>query len=330
MRTDVSPLIMHVDQRILREFEARAKFPLTERNLVFLARIGSHSHGTYVPPEDPQAIDDVDYMGVVIPPPERVFGLVEYEGTNFMLDELDVVFYSFSKFVRLLVKSNPNVLGTLWLRNEDYVYQSHGMSELTINRELFSSKQAHTAFAGYADGQLKRMTHFNQALLDEYTRAVHTIERDCGLTVREVLEADEHKLKHLYEQHFRFVTLEGLRRFKGLHRQHFSGYMGEKRKRLVEKHGYDCKNAAHLIRLLRMCVEFLDTGVMNVYREHDGDHIRAIKAGKFSLEDVKQEAEALFEQTRVARDRSSLPDAPQLQYIEEMLVDITLDAWSLA
>jgi predicted nucleotidyltransferase len=32
----------------------------------------------------------------------------------------------------------------------------------------------------------------------------------------------------------------------------FQGYMGERRKRLVEQFGYDTKNAAHLIRLLRM------------------------------------------------------------------------------
>jgi len=32
----------------------------------------------------------------------------------------------------------------------------------------------------------------------------------------------------------------------------YQGYMGDKRKKLVSKYGYDCKNAAHLIRLLNM------------------------------------------------------------------------------
>ena len=36
------------------------------------------------------------------------------------------------------------------------------------------------------------------------------------------------------------------------------GYMGAKRKELVAKHGYDTKNAAHLIRLLRMGIEFMN------------------------------------------------------------------------
>lgn len=39
--------------------------------------------------------------------------------------------------------------------------------------------------------------------------------------------------------------------------------MGEKRKQLVAKHGYDTKNASHLIRLLRMGMEFLTVEEIN-------------------------------------------------------------------
>jgi predicted nucleotidyltransferase len=44
----------------------------------------------------------------------------------------------------------------------------------------------------------------------------------------------------------------------------FKGYMGDKRKALVERYGYDTKNAAHMIRLLRMGIEFLRDGELNV------------------------------------------------------------------
>ena len=40
----------------------------------------------------------------------------------------------------------------------------------------------------------------------------------------------------------------------------YQGYMGAKRKELVDKFGYDVKNACHLIRLLNMGYEFLLTG----------------------------------------------------------------------
>ena len=52
------------------------------------------------------------------------------------------------------------------------------------------------------------------------------------------------------------------------------GYMGEKRKRLVEKFGYDTKNASHLIRLLRMGMEFLVDGELHVEREDAKELLR--------------------------------------------------------
>lgn len=42
--------------------------------------------------------------------------------------------------------------------------------------------------------------------------------------------------------------------------------MGQKRRELVRRVGYDAKNAAHLIRLLRMGIEFLTEGTLHVER----------------------------------------------------------------
>jgi hypothetical protein len=66
----------------------------------------------------------------------------------------------------------------------------------------------------------------------------------------------------------------------------FAGY-GDKRKQLVLRHGYDSKNAAHLIRLLRMCVEFMKNGELVVSRP-DAAELLDIKAGKWTLEQVKR------------------------------------------
>jgi predicted nucleotidyltransferase len=320
---------MTIDARILREFEARAGFTFAPNNTVFLAMIGSHSHGTYVPPEDPQAIDDVDYMGVVVPPPQLQLGLQTWEHCQFQVDELDVVIYSLQKFIRLLLKSNPNVLGTLWLRPADYVVTSVWSDDLIRQRHIFSSLHAYSAFIGYAHGQFERMIHFNQALTEEYTGRREEIEKR-GWAIRDVLEADDAKLKFIAND--TSLQVEFLRRFKGLHRQHFSGYMGEKRKRLVAKYGYDCKNAAHLIRLMRMCIEFLETGQLNVYRTRDAEHIKSIKAGRFSLEEVKGEAMMLFEQAKHAKDANyaKLLPEPWTAGAESLLINMTFQAWGFA
>lgn len=101
----------------------------------------------------------------------------------------------------------------------------------------------------------------------------------------------------------------------------FKGYMGEKRRRLVEQHGYDTKNAAHLIRLLRMGIEFLRDGELNVQR-YDATELLAIKHGEWPLERVKSEAERLFRRAEEVCDRSTLPVRPDRDAINELCVEI--------
>ena len=107
-------------------------------------------------------------------------------------------------------------------------------------------------------------------------------------------------------------------------------YMGAKRKELVERYGYDCKNAAHSVRLLRMGIEFLETGELNVYRAKDADELRAIKRGLWTLDEVKSEVDRLSDRIARARDQSPLPDEPDTQTAEKLLVRITQEVWGAA
>jgi len=99
------------------------------------------------------------------------------------------------------------------------------------------------------------------------------------------------------------------------------GYMGQKRKALVEKFGYDTKNAAHLIRLLRMAIEFLGDGRMQVSRP-DAKELLQIKAGAWSLEKVKKEAEELFKLSKEAFVRSKLPSEPNRRDVNQLCVNV--------
>jgi len=105
----------------------------------------------------------------------------------------------------------------------------------------------------------------------------------------------------------------------------FKGYMGEKRKALVEKFGYDTKNAAHLIRLLRMGIEFLVEGELHVQRK-DSSQLLEIKRGEWELERVKAEADRLFKLSEESFIRSSLPQQPDTEAINQLCVDIVKTA----
>jgi len=127
--------------------------------------------------------------------------------------------------------------------------------------------------------------------------------------------------KHIYHSYVGYANGQ-------LHRMTHAackGYMGEKRKRLVEKYGYDCKNGSHLIRILRMGIEFLTDGELHVLR-NDAQQLLEIKAGEWSLEKVKEEAEKLFELAKTAYVQSHLPVKSDHVEVNQLCVDIA-ECW---
>jgi uncharacterized protein len=131
-----------------------------------------------------------------------------------------------------------------------------------------------------------------------------------------------------------FVGKHVYRSFTGyaysqLHRMEhfvFEGYMGSKRKAIVEKFGYDTKNAAHLIRLLRMGIEFLTDGELYVERE-DAPQLLDIKKGKWTLDQVKTESDRLFKLAEEAYVRSMLPKDVDHNAVNNLCIDVIETAW---
>jgi len=162
------------------------------------------------------------------------------------------------------------------------------------------------------------MEAFDLERMAEYEALTKLIRSRGPLT--EVLEADAAKLAHL-ARHWE-LSLDLLNQFRQLHRQHFSGYMGERSKAMVRKYQYDVKNAAHLIRLLRMGIEFLETGQLQVFRTSDAEELKRIKQGGWTLDQVKEQAEQLFGRIKEARVRSPLPSEPDEIAANALLTEI--------
>lgn len=229
-------------------------------NLVLLGYRGSIAHNMYVPRTEPNGIDDIDLMGVFLAPVDHYIGIKQVKETKEKyVDEYDLVHYEYIKYIRLLLKSNPNVLSLLWLKPNLYLYKNECGTELLNNRECFVSKKIYKSFTGYAYAQVKKMEKCN-----------------------------------------------------------YRGYMGKKRKMIVDKLGYDAKSASHCIRLLKMGIEFLSTGELNVFR-HDAAMLLKIKNGEWSLEKVKAEADRLFELADKALVKSVLPAEPMYDEVNEMV-----------
>jgi len=141
--------------------------------------------------------------------------------------------------------------------------------------------------------------------------------------------------KLLIENRKLFVGKHVYRAFTGyaysqLHKMEhfvFEGYMGEKRKLLVQKFGFDTKNAAHLIRLLRMGIEFLTDGELYVERQ-DAKQLLEIKRGEWTLDRVKLESDKLFKLSEEAYIRSTLPIIPDRDLVNKLCVEVVQTAWN--
>jgi predicted nucleotidyltransferase len=91
---------------------------------------------------------------------------------------------------------------------------------------------------------------------------------------------------------------------------------------LVEQFGYDTKNAMHLIRILRMGCEILQSGLVQTFRP-DHEELLSIRQGAWTMEQVLQETERLNERLKLAVETSPLPDEPPFDTINRMVMYLT-------
>jgi hypothetical protein len=78
------------------------------------------------------------------------------------------------------------------------------------------------------------------------------------------------------------------------------------RAELESRHGYDTKHAMHLVRLMRMGLEILQTGELHV-RRPDAEELRAIRDGALSYDELMEIATALQSKMGEAAEACKLP-----------------------
>lgn len=96
---------------------------------------------------------------------------------------------------------------------------------------------------------------------------------------------------------------------------------------LEEQFGYDTKHASHLIRLLKMCNETLETGQLIVYRP-DAEELKDIRAGKFTYEQLIQYADDLENRARELYKTTTLPRKVDLEKSAEILFQCQNIVWN--
>ena len=97
----------------------------------------------------------------------------------------------------------------------------------------------------------------------------------------------------------------------------------EERYNNTMQHGknYDAKNMMHTFRLLDMAAEMLEHGEI-IVRRPNREELLAIRRGEFTFEELIERAEARIDKIELLYESSSLPDIPDKNLVETLLVAV--------
>ena len=119
----------------------------------------------------------------------------------------------------------------------------------------------------------------------------------------------------------------------------WSRYQGWKKSRnparaaLEEKHGYDTKHGAHLVRLLRMGREIMETGKVNVWRgagpgPNDREELLGIRNGQWPYDQLVEWAETEDDvlQEMYKQRKYVVPGQPDRKAIDHLCQELAMEA----
>jgi len=308
-------------------------------NRLFEMKVGSHLYGTSTPESD------VDFCGVFVAPKEFYLGLSKVEEVDLSIvskrengrndkDAVDRKFYELRKFVSLAMMNNPNITEMLFIDPERAVFMNAMGRRLVENRHLFPYKGCFERFMGYAVSQKKKMVVKRDNMLD-IVQAIEFFDRVPDPQHLYVIEFQE----QLKDQNSRFrdtgthfnigdmsiqkndTIKQALRKLND-RREKFSSRFDD----YVSKTGYDTKFASHLIRLLIEGKELLETGEL-LFPLKEAQLILDIKNGKYQVEEIMEMSDCFENEMRDILEKSTLPDKPNKDKIEKMLIQMVEESW---
>ena len=306
-------------------------------NIMLLTLGGSWSYGTQ------NDNSDVDIRGIFGETKNQIIGLSE--STQFEDEETDTVIYSFSKIVKLMMNCNPNVIEMFGTRDDMVFYMSEEGKLLKDNINLFLSKRAKFTFSGYANEQLRRLE--NALARDSYPEEEKT---------KHIIKSIENMYEH-FKTHYADFGEDGFKMYRGLLPEtntydilvdinlkgyplrYYKGIQSEmnlcyrnyeklnSRNRKKDDNHLN-KHAMHLVRLILASIDIFEQGKIITYREKDLPLLLSIRNGEFQKEDKTYRKEFfeiiddLSKRLDYAYKNTSLPDEPDYEKIEELVMDI--------
>ena len=320
------------------EYDFLRNDPRLNKQIILLTLGGSHAYGTQV------ETSDVDVRGVAMNSLTELFsGRRTFE--QVVEPKTDTTIYSLLKFTELLRHANPNMFEILGCRPCDTLVLHPVGQELIDHVDLFLSKRVGRSFAGYASMQLTRLLNKSSHLQSQEEKEKH------------ILQSMHRAMDNLYSQlrldrnqfHFYIdkATTEDLSTeiFMDVQAQHlpvrdFNRVLKTSRQVVLDfdkmgfrnvkayQHNKINKHMMHLIRLMYMGIEILETHQVHTYREKEHGLLMAIRNGKYT-DANEQPTQAFFQLHEELSQRldesirhSTLPDEVDQDAIDAFVTQI--------
>lgn len=145
---------------------------IRERNLLLYEYVrGSTLYGLNTPDSD------VDTAGVFLAPAEQLLGLgLDYQ-EDISDERHDTTWFEMNKFMKMLLKSNPTVLESLFVPKDKVIGEIHPIMQYLIdNRDMFVTKECFKPFGGYAVEQIRKMRGLNKKIVNPVTERLQPLD----------------------------------------------------------------------------------------------------------------------------------------------------------
>ena len=283
-------------------------------NIQYMVRGGSYMYGSN------NKDTDWDVVGVYIPSREETFPqergylhgfdeplpVMKPIQAHHVVDkeagkEYDITLYPIQKFFALARDGNPNIIDILYAP-QDAVLVCTALGEMIVaNRNMFVALSLVASYSNYAESQLHKMRNIDNRAFYESMQVLRAFEDANGVpreTPRESASQYGIEYERLYD-----AMLQRSRRSES-----------------IKRFGFDTKFAFNLIRLSAQLLSLIETGNMNLRQQ--SDTLKAIRAGRWSLERLEQHFYDLNRRIHAAVLSSAMQAKPNSGQVKDVLSGI--------
>lgn len=213
-----------------------------------------------------------------------------------------------------------------WINNPQPVNPPAQSDYLSLVQNFTEDKIFKLNFSEYNDDH--RLIHYGQNIYGLVAEKGYQVYDQDG-----ILNTNSEHVDIADRKHPLFIVKFNKEEYK-VDKERHSNYWewksnrNQARSSLEEEHGYDTKHAMHLLRLLTMCEEILETGEIKV-RRPDAAYLLEVRNGLLSYDELIAIAEEKDNRCRTVLypNCDILPKSPNIKLAAEVLMDVQDIMW---